>query len=60
MSQETQRGLSQAEDREFFERELASFVPDSVFDAHCHVWQRGAFALPDSLRHFIRLASMCT
>jgi len=52
MSQETQRGLSQAEDKEFFERELASFVPDSVFDAHCHVWQRGAFALPDSLTAF--------
>ena len=26
-------------DREFFERELASFVPDRVFDAHCHLWQ---------------------
>ena len=38
MGQEAQMGLSQAEDREFFERELASFVPDSVFDAHCHVW----------------------
>ena len=22
----------------FFERELASFVPDRVFDAHCHLW----------------------
>ena len=26
------------EDREFFERELNSFVPDRVFDAHCHLW----------------------
>src|SRR5688500_8179398 len=26
------------EDHEFFERELASFVPDRVFDAHCHLW----------------------
>ena len=26
------------EDREFFERELDSFVPDRVFDAHCHPW----------------------
>jgi glutamate-1-semialdehyde 2,1-aminomutase len=25
-------------DREFYERELASFVPDRVFDAHSHVW----------------------
>lgn len=24
-------------DRAFFERELASFVPDNVFDAHCHL-----------------------
>jgi glutamate-1-semialdehyde 2,1-aminomutase len=27
-----------AADREFFERELASFVPDRVYDAHCHLW----------------------
>ena len=27
------------EDRAFFERELASFVPDRIFDAHCHVYQ---------------------
>ena len=25
-------------DLEFFERELASFVPDRVFDAHAHIW----------------------
>ena len=25
-------------DREFFERELSSFVPDRIFDAHCHLW----------------------
>ena len=30
--------LIQAEDRDFFERELASFLPDRVFDAHAHVW----------------------
>jgi len=23
---------------EFFERELASFMPDRVFDAHTHLW----------------------
>lgn len=28
------------EDRAFFERELASFVPDRVFDAHTHLWIR--------------------
>ncbi len=25
-------------DRDFFERELASFLPDRIFDAHCHLW----------------------
>ena len=29
------------EDREFVERELATFVPDRVFDAHCHLWPPG-------------------
>ena len=28
------------EDREFYQRELASFVPDRVFDAHTHLWHR--------------------
>ena len=27
-------------DREFFERELASFLPDQIFDAHTHLWRR--------------------
>jgi len=27
------------EDREFFYRELDSFVPDRVFDAHCHIYE---------------------
>ncbi len=31
-------GTDRAADREFFERELAAFVPDKIFDAHCHVW----------------------
>lgn len=30
--------LLRPEDVEFFERELASFVPDRVFDAHTHLW----------------------
>ncbi len=25
-------------DRQFWERELSEFVPDQVFDAHCHLW----------------------
>ena len=31
-------GTSRPADRTFFERELASFIPDKVFDAHCHLW----------------------
>ena len=27
------------EDFAFYERELASFIPDRVFDAHAHLWQ---------------------
>ncbi len=27
-------------DREFFERELASFLPDRIFDAHTHLWRK--------------------
>jgi glutamate-1-semialdehyde 2,1-aminomutase len=26
-------------DREFFDRELASFLPDRIFDAHAHLWR---------------------
>ncbi|NKB70643.1 MAG: amidohydrolase family protein [Candidatus Latescibacteria bacterium] len=33
-------GLWQPQDREFFDRELASFVPDRVFDAHTHLWRK--------------------
>ena len=27
------------QDMEFYERELASFIPDRVFDAHTHLWE---------------------
>ncbi len=27
------------EDREFYQRELATFIPDRVFDAHTHIWR---------------------
>ncbi len=40
-------GQARDEDREFFERELASFIPDRVFDGHCHVWHRDHMTLPD-------------
>ena len=30
-------------DREFYERELRSFVPGRVFDAHCHLYRRSHF-----------------
>ena len=33
--------LLQPHDREFYERELASFIPDRVFDAHTHIWTEG-------------------
>ena len=29
------------EDRKFFEREIASFLPDRIFDAHCHLAKWG-------------------
>ncbi len=38
------------EDREFFERELNSFIPERVIDAHCHLWkdrqEAGDFSTP--------------
>jgi glutamate-1-semialdehyde 2,1-aminomutase len=27
-------------DREFFDRELASFLPERIFDAHTHLWRK--------------------
>jgi len=32
------------EDQAFFTRDLAGFVPDKVFDAHCHLWPPGHMA----------------
>lgn len=42
-------GTARAADREFFERELASFVPQKVLDAHCHLWLESEvpFKIPD-------------
>lgn len=25
-------------DRDFYERELSAFIPDRIYDAHCHLW----------------------
>jgi glutamate-1-semialdehyde 2,1-aminomutase len=35
-------------DREFYSRHLHSFIPDRIFDAHCHLYDRSQFqaALP--------------
>ena len=32
--------LTKPHDAAFFTRELESFLPDRIFDAHCHVWHR--------------------
>ena len=34
-------GLAKACDREFYQRELASFIPEKVYDAHTHLWLEG-------------------
>ncbi len=42
--------LIREEDREFFDRELKSFVPDRIFDAHAHLSAPGAdneLSIPD-------------
>ena len=38
MTIQTQSGLCRPHDLEFFERELESFLPERVFDAHAHLW----------------------
>ena len=38
MTHTEQQELVRIEDREFFDRELSSFVPQKTFDAHCHLW----------------------
>jgi predicted TIM-barrel fold metal-dependent hydrolase len=34
-------------DRHFIDRELSSFVPPKVYDAHAHVWPAGALSLTE-------------
>jgi predicted TIM-barrel fold metal-dependent hydrolase len=38
---------AQSHDREFAARELASFLPPEIYDAHAHVWPAGALRMPD-------------
>ena len=38
MSHDTPETVVREVDRQFYERELASFIPDRLFDAHCHLW----------------------
>jgi glutamate-1-semialdehyde 2,1-aminomutase len=35
---DTNRGLTELDSR-FYEKELASFLPDRIFDAHTHLWK---------------------
>src|SRR6185369_13446583 len=54
-------GAARPIDREFFERELESFVPDKVFDAHAHVSLPGETTFPETavsigIREYIQLA----
>ena len=56
MSKSRENPLTITEDRKFFERELADFVPDKVFDAHLDLWHPEQFdgplpGLPDVLSH---------
>ncbi len=44
---EKQPWLLRPEDREFYQRELATFVPDKVYDAHTHLWHRDHRVVPD-------------
>lgn len=42
------KNMASDQDRELYQRELASFIPDKVFDAHAHVWreQDAHFRIP--------------
>ena len=37
-------------DREFFERELESFVPDRIFDVHAHLYELWQWKKPTILQ----------
>src|SRR5215831_14080189 len=45
-------------DREFFRRELDSFVPDNVFDAHAHLYELGHWSSPEAMKAGPAVASL--
>ena len=47
MKTDTPSYIARPEDKEFYERELASFIPDKVFDAHTHVWHSNHCQFPE-------------
>ena len=47
MKTDTPSYIARPEDKEFYERELASFIPDKVFDAHTHVWHNKHCQFPE-------------
>jgi predicted TIM-barrel fold metal-dependent hydrolase len=46
MTVQTQSDLCRPHDIEFFERELESFLPERVFDAHAHLWHHDHQTFP--------------
>ena len=38
-------------DQEFFAKELNSFVPDKIFDAHAHLYQLSHWGRPTPMDH---------
>jgi glutamate-1-semialdehyde 2,1-aminomutase len=47
-------------DRDFFDRELESFVPDKVFDAHAHLYELSHWNSPEKLQAGPALVSLET
>ena len=45
-------------DQDFFQRELDSFLPDRIYDAHCHLWRHACvpWAVPASVGMSIKRA----
>lgn len=41
--------IHRQEDNDFYENELASFVPDRIYDAHVHLWVNRYDGLPQSI-----------
>ena len=39
--------MKSAHDLEFFEREIDSFLPDRIYDAHTHIWKPEFYSFSD-------------